>query len=736
MNLNAISHAVTAWRFTRLGGFDQVELTQASDLSALPNLDPKLWAALSCPTHGVHFAPQTLAFLDRDGDGRIRVPEVLAAVRWVCQVLRDPSDFLSPRAALPLAAIDEHDATGQRLLACAKTVLQNLGKPEADAVTLDDVADITKIFAATRFNGDGIIPARAAEDTLLAQAIDDIMESYGALTDRSGEPGIDRETVLQFATDAQNYVAWWQQCDRQAAQIRTLLEDPEAAVHLLDRLKDKIDDYFTRCRLAAFDARAASLLNPNEASYEQLTGLTLAPDHDHVAALPLATIAADRDLPLSTGVNPAWRDALAQLRRTIIVPLFGDVDALNEAQWLNLLARFADYRDWLAQRPTSPVTVWPIERITSYLEQDVPSQLLRLIEQDLAVHAEASAIDELNQLLHYQRDLYAFLHNFVTFRAFYNTQPHAIFQAGTLYLDGRACHLCVVVEDLAAHSALAELSKLFLVYCTCRRAGHTETLTIAAAVTDGDSDNLRVGRNGVFYDRNGVDWDASIVKLIDHPIGIRQAFWAPYKKVARMINEQLEKIAHAREQAVHEHASQHLDATGQQASAGQPPATAFDVGKFAGIFAAIGLAIGAIGTALATLVSSFLALSWWQMPLAVAGVLLAISGPSMFIAYLKLRQRNLAPLLDACGWAVNAKALINLPFGKSLTDLAKLPKNATRQLADPFGEPPRRWPWYLVGAILLALAVWAWHSGLGWDGESATPHDPAAAEAPSVANTN
>ena len=58
-------------------------------------------------------------------------------------------------------------------------------------------------------------------------------------------------------------------------------------------------------------------------------------------------------------------------------------------------------------------------------------------------------------------------------------------------------------------------------------------------------------------------------------------------------------------------------------------------------FAAIGLAVGAIGTALAAVLTGFLSLSWWEMPLAVGGLMLLISGPSMIMAYMKLRQRNL-----------------------------------------------------------------------------------------------
>jgi transposase len=60
------------------------------------------------------------------------------------------------------------------------------------------------------------------------------------------------------------------------------------------------------------------------------------------------------------------------------------------------------------------------------------------------------------------------------------------------------------------------------------------------------------GRNGVFYDRGGRDWDATIVRIVEHPISIRQAFWAPYKRIARMVSEQLHKVAAARSRAAEE----------------------------------------------------------------------------------------------------------------------------------------------------------------------------------------
>ncbi len=283
---------------------------------------------------------------------------------------------------------------------------------------------------------------------------------------------------------------------------------------------------------------------------------------------------------------------------------------------------------------------------------------------------------------------------------------------GTLYLDGRSCDFCLHIGDVAQHSTMAALSGTYLAYCTCKRRGDADQqINIVAAFTNGDADNLMVGRNGIFYDCRGQDWDATITRIVEHPISVRQAFWYPYKRIGKMIGEQIEKITSAREQAVQDQAAAGITGATQTAEAGKAPPVPFDVGKFAGIFAAIGLAVGAIGTAIASVVTGFLSLAWWQMPLSIVGLILVISGPSVLLAYLKLRKRNLAPLLDANGWAINTRAIINIPFGTSLTQIAALPPGAQRSLSDPYAEKKTPWKSYLFILLLAGGLIYLWQTG-------------------------
>jgi len=227
-------------------------------------------------------------------------------------------------------------------------------------------------------------------------------------------------------------------------------------------------------------------------------------------------------------------------------------------------------------------------------------------------------------------------------------------------------------------------------------------LSIVAAFTGGDSDNLMVGRNGIFYDRKGRDWDATITRIVDNPISIRQAFWSPYKKLVRMIEERAAKQAAAAEA----NSSAQLTAVANTPVAPAAPAAPAKPAFDPSVIALLSLAIGALATAFAGILAFLGKFEQWQVPLVIAGILLIVSTPSMAIAWLKLRKRNLGPILDANGWAVNAKARMNVPFGGALTGVATLPPGSTFGATDAYAEKPAVWPKLLVATFVLWF-IWA-----------------------------
>ena len=331
-----------------------------------------------------------------------------------------------------------------------------------------------------------------------------------------------------------------------------------------------------------------------------------------------------------------------------------------------------------------------------------------------ALVAAQAQYKPLEKLLLLCRDFVTLLRNFVSFQDFYakrgkallgrgNAQdaPWAIFQAGTLVIDQRACNLCLKVSDMGKHNAQAPDSGMFLIYCNCKHQATGQTMTIVAAMTVGEIRNLKVGKNALFYDRQGRDWEAEVVKIIDNPISIGQAFWSPYRKLGDWISGLITKSAAEKEKKSFADLTTKLQtppAAGQAAQPAQP--APFDIAKFAGIFAAIGMAVGAIGTFLTSLLDQVVGMKAWAL-LVIPALLIIISGPSMILAWMKLRKRNLAPLLNANGWAINADAIVSVLFGNTLTEKADFPVLKLKKKGLTKGG---KWA-IAVAAIILGIAI-------------------------------
>ena len=690
------------WHFFRTGGLDQVALTTGADLLALEHLDQKLWVALACPVKGLELDEKTLALIDTDGDGRIRVPELLAAITWSAARLSDVGTLLAGTDGLPLAALNLNTPEGRAVHASAKQILANLGKKNATTITIAESADTAKIFAASPLNGDGVIPPEAAAEAATKQLITDMIASTGGTADRTGSLGVTAADIEKFFVALADYAAW--ATSGAAAAVLPLGDQTSAASAAIAAARAKIDDFFARCRLAAFDARALAALNRSETEFLALAAKELTLSAAEVAGFPLARIEAGRTLPLLDGVNPAWSAALATLHAAAVTPIFGAAKTtLTAAEWADLQARFTAHDAWATAKAGAACEKLGLARAQEILASKGRDALATLLAEDLSLAPQFAAIASVERLARYHRDLRSLLHNFVNFADFYSCDRWAVFQAGTLFLDSRSTEFCVRID---APNPFAVMSKAYIAYCSCTRAG-CPPLNLAACFTQGDSDYLFVGRHGVFYDRAGRDWDAVITGIVDNPISIRQAFWSPYKKFLRMIEEQVAKRAAAAEAASNARLATAAEKTANAAAVKVEPPNKVDVGAVA----AIGVAISGAVTAITLILGYVFALKFWQYPLVLVGLVLVISAPSMLIAWLKLRQRTLGPLLEGNGWAVNGRVKINIPFGTALTDVAVLPAGSHRSLEDPYedkaaAKQKRRVTFFIVVLLLAAAALW------------------------------
>ena len=696
------------WGFSNVGGVPRVKITTGEDIAHLDELDPKMWTVLSCPVKGLEISDKSLGYIDADGDGKIRINDVVATSKWLTGVLKNKDLILAGADSVDIEQVNQENEAGRKLYASAKQVLSNLGK-EGGVVTLADIADIAAIFAKTRFNGDGVIIEASADDADEKAAIAAAVATVGGVADRSGVQGVDAAKIEAFYADLAAYVAW-----NDAAVEAPYGADTDVAIAAYNALDAKVKDFFMRSKLAAFSPDSTSSLDVQTAHISAISAENLTGKTEEIAAYPIARVTGKAEIDLNEPVNPAWAAQFNTLKKIVLK----DKKVLTEEDWSAVGAQFAAYTAWKGAKAGAAVESLGLDAVRNFLAQDKKAALLELVAKDAALSEEADNIALVDKFLHLMRDFYRLLRNFVTLYDFYDRDQKtlAIFQSGTLIIDQRSCRFCMKVLDMAKHNASAAPCGMYLLYCDCTTKTKPGVLQIVAAMTVGEVGDLFVGKNAIYYDNDGVEWDAVVTKIVDNPVSVGQAFWSPYRRMAKTVEDLISKKAAEKDAKMMDKANAQInsapdamakkdapadapaDGSAAPAAAAKPP---FDIAKFAGIFAAIGMALGMIGSALVALFTGLAALKWWELLMVFVGLMMLVSGPAMVLAWLKLRRRNITPLLNANGWAINASSKISIPFGETLTDMAKFPKI---KLQDPFAKKQMpAWKKWCIAIVLLAV---------------------------------
>ena len=429
--------------------------------------------------------------------------------------------------------------------------------------------------------------------------------------------------------------------------------------------------------LGAATADAAAAL----ASVEKIVDEYFTPPED----MPLVTDEPDRELPLREHLNPKHLEAILAFAEACVKPILGDgKETLTRMEWKRIKAAFAPYRAWLQEKPVMN-----------------PGLKDELVEEE--------------RFLRYKLHLGELLENYVTMKRLYDEDDYAIFQTGVLRIDGREMNLCFHVDSEAAHSALVGKSNCCVVYLKLTRPAEKAERLICAVVTAGRVWTLYVGRNGVFYDRDGKDWEAVVTKVVENQVSLVEAFWAPWKKIGEGIAGAVKKFIGDKQ-------------TKATADVQKGTASAQAGGAaLASSVAAIGIGVGMLGAAAASLITAVKGLRpWWMFFVALAAIVLVVSIPSVLLAYFKLRRRDLGAILNASGWAVNREMRFSMKRARGFTKCVPCRCCAVVK-------------WVVVAVVALALAAWIVCKALcccGGDKPAACDKSAACANAARCAETS
>lgn len=677
---------------------DQVVLQTSADIEALAELDPKLWVVLAMPITQ-HRCSDALKLLDIDHDGKVKTAEILGAVEKLKAAFTSLDVLFSENTSIKQELIKDKSLNN----AC-KIAAQIAGS-NIDKIDLDIVDKAIELFNTQLWNGDGVIVIESTDEPEVKEYIAALIAGGYCTQDSSGNMGVDLASIEAFKKEAQDFLSWIE--IGEALKKELPFTDLDTALAAYKSVATIVDDYFQKCALLGLTGKPDAL---NALMVKITEALSSAPENNREALriLPLSIPQIDGFLDIHGPFNPFY-EPQARAFFGIASAAYELDSKLERESWKRIVDDMEKYETWLAAKPVGRAQSIPPVRLKEMIQDSSLNKLLLLIEKDLQEAPRAEALRQLRDLLIIKRDFLKILRNFVTMDDFYATRK-SIFQSGRLFLDGREFELCLDVNNPNAHPSLVSLSNMYLVYCDIFRTSG-EKRTIIAGITAGEADGIYIGRNGIYIDDEGANWNATITRVLIQPISIREAFFSPYRWLARTIESLIVKRASTteseRQNQMKSAAEKTLEAPieGPQVNS-QAVAKKIDVGTVA----AIGVALGSIGAMITSILSLFIGLGVW-MPLGIALVFLLISGPSMILAAIKLRKRDLSPILNAEGWAVNGHLLLNIIFGSSLSHLATLPSNSVRTLNDPYA--PKRKPWVLYLLILLIiLAIAAWL--LGW----------------------
>jgi hypothetical protein len=701
--------------FRNVGGVHQLQVADEEDLARIDHVDPARWAATSAPTKDLICDPALLAHLDPAGTGRLRVKQLVAGRDWLFERLRNRARVRDRSTTLSLADVDDSHERGQKLRKAVEHVLTQAGKPDAGELTLAQLRDFRAGYAKTLLNGDGIVSPDHIPDPTVAAFAKDVIATVGSSKDASGLAGVGEPELVKFLERAKVFLEWRTK-PTAAPAILVWGDETPAAADLVRALDAKVEEFFLHCDLVRQDALGAQpRLSPDE--MRALKAKDTAALEAYLAGSPLAQPNPEGVLSLDGPINLIYADRFATLRAKVLGRLLGDeAHSLTRASWEKLKGTFDAYLAWQKEKPAEPFDKLDAKALEACVAGPLPEQLRAIIALDKAASGELEQLVEIEKFILIQRWILDIVNNFVNLSAIYHPSHDALMERGSLVIDGRRLDFCLKVDNREAHKKIASESLLFLVYATVteRDTPGGSTFEVVAPLTNGERGRLRAAKRGIFVDNDGKEWDAVIAEVVENPISLREAFKAPFRRIADFVNKKIEDLASSHLKMAETHAAEGA-APPAAAAPVAPVAAAAAAGGATGAAAGAGQGIqnmvligGLVATgltaALGYVISILQNIHFFKTIFALGGLVLLIGGLSSFLGWLKLRRRDMSLILEANGWALNVPMKVTRRVGGLFAYHPRLPRGAKLQRI-PVGGSARFWRIFAVVFLLFLVLV-------------------------------
>lgn len=690
-------------------GLLQLRLNTPEDLDHLHQLEPARWSSTSVPTDQLFCDKTFLEFIDTDQNKRVRVQELLAAHDWLRKRLKNKLRIIERTDTVYLDDLDTSNPDAAKLKALAEEHMERKGS--GAQVTLKEIRAFKETYTKQFPNGDGVVTFAQVGDAELSAFASSIVKSEGGVVDLSGEIGIDESKLDAFIQHGLARLAWEADANSidnaENSVLFPLGEATTSAGELILALSDKIDQFFAQCDLISQENAALSRFS---ASAETISALDInnpAAISAYLKEAPLARPNPAGVLDIGGWLNPLFAEDLRKLAYLVLPAVVSEGSKeptkITRKEWEKITHLFDDYRAYMGRKPADLPDNLQGDELREFILGPLPERLRTLIAEDREASEELKAISDLEKLSLYQRWIVELANNMASFPYLFVLHERCLFETGTLVLDGRELSFCVRVNQKSEHKPIAEQSNLFVIYVDLERKtqeGATATMNIAAAVTSGVRRGISMGKRGIFYDREGQEWDARVSDIIVRPISLWEAAIAPFVRLRDFVLERIERWTESRfasaESKAQEAAESHALIAPEGLPAARPPSPAIAEAQaqhmqaqkaashaqslsFANLFFGSAISLAAIGSAAAFAIKTLSLTDPVNLLVVVCGIVAGIMLLSAFLGWLRLRKRDLSTLLEACGWAFNVRIFLRRKHSLRFTRIPPIPRKAIRE---------------------------------------------------------
>ena len=678
-----------------------LRICSAEDMEHVLHLDEAHWVATSAPILSLNLDPVIVALLDPDNSGRITCSEVKEAIAWLLKHLNDWRGVTSSSDVLSLDTISTADNEGRNIHLTATKVLKQLDLPDSTEITLSQMRKLKARIEKEPVSEAGVALPEATSSENMKQFVNDIVTTLGGVPHPSGARGVNEEQLTAFLDQARAYIEWHdrgalpENCNE--SDIMPLGRQTPRVFGVYAALRAKIDQYFAQCEAVLFEPRAAQHLLPNDDELQTIDLTDPRAIEELIKKAPLAAPNTDWLLRFAEQMNPHYATRLNSLRAELLEPaLGGHLDSMSVEQWKAVKKLLAAHESWVDTKPGADVEQLGPERLRPYLDPEYRKTISALIAESTRTAVVLDNIRLVEKIILYQVHMQKLANNFVSFPYLYDPASRAVFEMGTLIMDGRRFSFSVKVQDRAAHSALAKTSNIFVLYAEVLSGTSEPAYEVAVPVTAGGKGNLCVGKRGIFEDVCGRQHDARVIQIIENPISLREALVSPYQRLGKLLSGKIESITAASEKRFDETAGRAMSVAPTapaKAAAGQPTGGLLAGGLLMGG----GVAVAAMGSAMAYITKTLEGVNPLKVVAAVLLTFLAVMLPTSILAVIKLRSRDLSAILEGAGWAINARMRLTFRLGRVFTQPPPFPKG-TRGLRTT-------WLYAALAAIITAEIV-------------------------------